>query len=192
GHATAATSMALSEFLEELLDHVAQQATNRERAAYWTERAHEQPPCPSAGGYAPLRRPPADTPVLLGYSRSAAHVAWTEATGLYNMRFGQRPGAVRLSGAEASAEVLVLWTSPDEPVGLWWLESELALLEESEMRARGYPSEPGGSYLCRVLGEQLVDAPIPPAGAIARLTAGRRFGSPVTTTWAALMQTADL
>lgn len=188
GHATAATAGALTGFLEELLDHVAQQASNRERAAYWTDRAHEQPPRPSAGGYVPLRRPPADTPVLLGYSRSAAHAAWTEANGLYNMRFGDRPGAVKLSGAEASAELLVLWTSPAGPVRVWWLEPGLELLEESETRARGYPSEPQGSYLCRVLGEPLAEAPSPPSGAIARATAGRRFGAPVTTTWAALME----
>ena len=69
GHASVG---AVREFLEELLDHVATQASNRERAAFWTDVAHDGP-SPQQTDFVPLDRPPADTSVLLGYCQSAPH-----------------------------------------------------------------------------------------------------------------------
>ena len=56
------------------------------------------------------------------------------------MRFGDRRGAVQLR--TAAAELLVLWRDDDVSVRLWWLEQDLELLDEQDLRMLGYPSNP--------------------------------------------------
>ena len=182
GHATSDSVGAVREFLEELLDHVATQASNRERAAYWTDVAHEGP-SPQRTDFVPLDRPPADTSVLLGYCRSATHREWIQATRLYNMRFGTRRGAVRLTGAEAAAQILILHTGGDNTLVAWWLAPDLELLGESEMAELAYPSRARGRYLCRRLGTSL---PLPAhwtADALPPIPPNTPLGAPRVLSW---------
>lgn len=186
GHATRDSAEPLVAFIDDLITHVAEQASNRERAEYWTSRAHSGPPASGSPTYVPLERPPADTTVLLGFYRSEAHLRWIEDHRLYNMRFGDRPGAVQLTGDEAAAELLVLWTNDESPARIWWLAPELRLLNEADLLALRYPTTPRGDYLCRTLTEVMTAAPQAPGRVIGALTHRRRFGQPMATTWATL------
>ncbi|WP_249044942.1 DUF2357 domain-containing protein, partial [Pseudonocardia autotrophica] len=83
----------LEQFVDSVIEHVSDQASDDERDRFWTasvrQRNHAAP-----RGLAPasfLERPPADTGVLLGYVRGDAHRGWIEDTGLYNVRAGDRP-----------------------------------------------------------------------------------------------------
>ncbi len=188
GHATAETADDVLHFLDALIDHVAEQASNRERAEWWSRRAHRDTPSSSGTSYVPLDRPPADTTLLIGYYRSREHLAWIEEHRLYNMRFGARRGSVTRTGDEASAELLLLWSAEHEQVRIWRMTGRLELLDGADLRDLDYPREPQGRYLCRTLAEPVrVSLPIE-RSAIDRLTAGRSFGEPVVTTWAALIR----
>lgn len=188
GHATPESSNEVLAFLDDLIDHIAEQASNRERADYWTRLAHADRSHLPTHQFVLLDRPPADTTVLLGYYRSPAHLMWIEANRLYNMRFGARPGAVQRTGREAAAELLVLWSDAEEPARIWWMEPGLHLLDDSDLRARGYPREPSGTYLCRELGQRMQNPPIVSGQRIGALTTGRRFGEPMATTWVDILR----
>ena len=84
-----------------------------------------------------------------------AHLKWIETQRLYNMRTGNRPGAVTLTSDAASADVLLLWTAGTDEVHLWQLSDQVVLLDADVMRERGYPREPRGVYLCRRVVEPL-------------------------------------
>lgn len=191
GHATPESESGVLAFIDDLIEHIAEQASNRERAEFWVRAAHRSEPPPTAHAYVPLRRPPADTSVLLGYYRSPEHLAWIEGTRRYNMRFGDRSGAVEVTGAEASAELLLLWSQGVTPVRMWWLDSVLELLDERDMSERAYPGKPDGRYLCRVLRVPFEGAPTVGSDRIRRLVRGVRFGSPKAATWADIRRAVD-
>src|SRR5690606_19337912 len=110
----------LTSFIEDVVMHVASQVTQHERQRYWVAEAHrgEQPAQPAwADDF--LTRPPADTPVLLGYVKNQAHLAWIKARGLYNLRADGRTGSVGLQAAELGTELVVLY-SPALPKAEVW------------------------------------------------------------------------
>lgn len=187
GNATAASATALSTFLDELIDHVAQQATNRERSAWWDHRIHGRPPVTTDADYYALTAPPADTTLLLGYYRSPEHLAWINRTGLYNLRLGDRRGAVAITGAEAGASTLLLWSRNHPVIQVWTLATKLEVLDATEMSALGYPRPPTGRYLCRSLAAEQPPPPGVHAAIVEQLCAGHPAGAPVATTWADLL-----
>ncbi|HLA80898.1 MAG TPA: DUF2357 domain-containing protein, partial [Thermoleophilia bacterium] len=74
-------SEGLARFLEDVFEHIANQITQHERGRYWTRRVYERPvPRVDAPAVRFLRRPPADTPVLLGYVRGRRHLDWIHKT----------------------------------------------------------------------------------------------------------------
>jgi hypothetical protein len=142
---------AISDFLIEVLDHVADQATQHERERFWrahiygsTRQRHPSlPPAPF------LDRPPADTVVLLGYVRGAQHRAWIERTGSYNVRADGRTGSLQLGSRELGARLVLLY----EQVGTDYHVIDLARLGEwravdrKELLSTGYPRPGGRLYL---------------------------------------------
>ena len=187
GHATSGSVGAVREFLEELLGHVATQASHRERAAFWLDRSHEGAP-PDPTEFVPMDQPPADTSVLVGYCRSVAHRDWIEANGLYNMRFGRRRGAVRLTGAQAAAQILVLRTGGDQRLVAWTLKPSLEILGEEALTELGYPTRPRGDYLCRQL-EARIDLPANwQAHVLPSAPVGTPGGAPWATDWQSLAE----
>jgi predicted component of viral defense system (DUF524 family) len=191
GHATTASTARLRQFLDQVLDHVAQQASNRERADYWHRVAHSDPPLGEACDFVPLDRPPADTPVLLGFYWGARHRTWIEESLLYNLRLGDRAGAVTRVGPEASAPYLVLWSDVDELVTTWRLRPEFKVFSAEELRELGYPREPSGRYLCRLL-ESRVEHELELSGAaLAALARNGERGRPVVRTWADVLRSAQ-
>jgi hypothetical protein len=189
GRATADTANPLRVFIDEVLDHVASQLTSRERASYWLERSYAEPPSTTDARFVPLPQPPADTLVLVGFYRSAAHLEWIEASGLYNLRAGDRPGAVEITSPAAAAPILVLWSAGDAPVRAWSLTDRVRVMSSDELRRRRYPFEPDGPYICRVLDEQMRDLDGLTSPALGELRGLEPFGAPVVVTWADMAAT---
>lgn len=187
---------ALAAFLDDVLTHVASQASQHERERYW--QAVSWAPGARAGrpvAAVPfLTRPPADTKVLLGYVKSQAHLDWVTASCLYNLRADGRHGTIPPGADELAAEILLLYGPPLAAPQFWRVAGGPALLTRTELLERGYPA-PGGEFY-----HGLLLAPIPreqwPAAVTAakvealgraRLPAGP-VGAPVAVTWLDLVR----
>ena len=147
-HETLGTSQ-LEQFLRDVLDHVADQATQHERSRFWRTVAYRGTPSPDrADRRLPrLGRPPSDALVLCGYVRGEPHAAWIDRSGLYNVRAGDRRGAVALDSDVLQASDLLLYGRDIPPtlwsrVGTWFVQSREQLL------ALDYPTPGGKVYLC--------------------------------------------
>ncbi|WP_094289439.1 DUF2357 domain-containing protein [Mycobacterium lehmannii] len=105
------SSQALDEFLRNVLSHVASQVTRDERHRFWTATVHRpgEPALTSPLTADFLDEPPADTDVLLGFVRGDDHRRWIERVSKYNVRAGERAGAVQMGGRELGAKLLLLY-----------------------------------------------------------------------------------
>jgi hypothetical protein len=105
------SSEALDHFLSDVLTHVASQVTRDERHRFWTATVHrpDEPTLTSSLTTDFLDEPPADTDVLLGFVRNVEHLRWIERLRQYNIRAGDRVGAVEIGGRELGAKLLLLY-----------------------------------------------------------------------------------
>ena len=105
------SSQALDQFLSDVLSHVASQVTRDERHRFWSANIHRtgEPNLTSSLTTDFLDEPPADTDVLLGFIRDVEQRRWIERLGQYNIRAGDRDGAVEIGGRELGAELLLLY-----------------------------------------------------------------------------------
>jgi predicted component of viral defense system (DUF524 family) len=105
------SSEALDHFLSDVLTHVASQVTRDERHRFWTATVHRpgEPTLTSPLTTDFLDEPPADTDVLLGFVRNVEHLRWIERLRQYNIRAGDRVGAVEIGGRELGAKLLLLY-----------------------------------------------------------------------------------
>jgi hypothetical protein len=183
---------ALEQFLTDVLDHVADRATHHERSRYWRSVIHRTPPPRHSPDrrLPPLARPPSDTPVMCGYIRNAAQRRWIEERGLYNVRAGDRRGAVAADADVLQALDLVLYGPGMRPTlwaraGAWFVQSQ------HEMTALGYPNPRGRMYLCCPV-ERREDEPewlaLLQLGAAP--LAGPIRGAPFASTWQRLLDAA--
>ncbi len=182
---------ALDRFLNDVLEHVAAQITQHERGRYWSRRVYE-PAAPTAVRVPAatfLRRPPADTRVLLGYVRGPRHLEWIHRTRLYNLRATGARGRVGLTGPELGADLLILYGRAMERVEFWRVRGAPELHTKEEMDRTGYPRPSGKAYYCLPL--QPVDpgvwqGRITPAAVLdlrRQLSPAAPHGWPVATTW---------
>ena len=83
-------------FLKDVVDHVSLQISQHERGRFWNSRSFSGRPATTSRAEAAsfLERPPADTPVLLGYVRDRVHLDWIHQQRLYNLRADDRTGSV--------------------------------------------------------------------------------------------------
>lgn len=183
----------LRTFLDGVLTHVASVATQERRHRYWEHQIFpSETPIPESVGREPIEGlPPADTSVLLGFVRSDQQLDWILQTGLYNMRADpERNGSVSVYSRQAAAQVLVLYSTAGI-LGAWRLSGIASVLTGPQLLALGYPSPRGNSYVCVQLTARLRDL----AEEGLDFTRTRRlvealskpFGSPATTSWAALI-----
>ena len=147
-HGTLGTSQ-LEQFLRDVLDHVADQATQHERSRFWRTVAYRGAPLLDRPDrrLPRLGRPPSDALVLCGYVRGRRHADWIDRSGLYNVRAGDRRGAVALDSDVLQASDLLLYGPDTAPtlwsrLGSWFVQSRENLLDV------GYPSPGGRVYLC--------------------------------------------
>ncbi len=137
-------------FVEDVVQHVSDQASDDERDRFWTASIHRRLPAPAGLSPAPfLNRPPADTVVLLGYVRGPEHREWIEQTGKYNVRADDdRAGGVRMDGRELSASLVLLY----EYIGGNFRFLRLAragswrAVDRGDLLRSGYPNPHGRLY----------------------------------------------
>lgn len=163
----------LRRFIDDVLTHVASQATHHERRRYWefvTYRdTHEIPKHIPALPL--LTRPPADTWVLLGYCKDKAHYQWIQETRRYNLRADGRSGSVGLGSRELAVDLALVY-GPGAPYArLWAITGQPELVNRQKLINLNYPNPRGQLYFCLELGESAIDNWLPeiPSTAIAQL-----------------------
>ena len=145
----------LSRFLDEVIAHVANRATSRERGTFHRFNVYHNveargndpvndavPERESEGG---LRStPPADHPVLVGWCESVEQLAWIRKSGLYNFRAGTRRGSIRLEPEIAGARHLLLHSQGGQALpGMFKIKQRgPRVFTGNELLKHGYPLPP--------------------------------------------------
>ncbi len=145
----------LSRFLDEVVAHICNRVTARERAGYHHFRVyglHESVAAGPAHGIFPERddssagrpAPPDEHFVLVGWCAGPEHWNWIQSTGLYNFRAGSRRGSLRLEPAIAAARHLLLHGQGRTAwPGLWRITTAgPRIFTAAELLRRGYPGTP--------------------------------------------------
>lgn len=182
-----ASSKALDQFLSDVLTHVASQVTRDERHRFWTATVlrHGDPNLESHLTTDFLDEPPADTDVLLGFVRNSKQRQWIEREEQYNIRAGDRVGAVEIGGRELGAKLVLLYENRDSGLQVAgaaklvrWRPATAA-----DLMASGYPDPRGDLYFVADL-EFFENLPNW-VGSIdlELLTASVRNGAPLVVTW---------
>ncbi len=196
-HGAAIGKAALRKHLTGVLDHFASQITQHERSRYWREAVFGgTPPQLSAVSATPfLRRPPADVDVLLGFVRSPEHWSWIRENQVYNVRAGDRRGAVELGGRELGADLVLLYRlehGTHRTLGLFRRRGAWRVLTRRDLEAFGYPEPRGDHYFCADL--EAAEAPDWLQKLSERLFIPMRsgpHGAPHVVTWQDLVESID-
>lgn len=188
-------SAAIRAFLDRAFDHVATQASRHERARFWRRTSIEGPTSAASVAAATfLTRPPADTPVLLGYVKSPEHHHWIASARLYNLRADpQRAGAVGLRGPELGVSFVALYGAVSEQPTLFAVIDEPLLHSAQDLEKLKYPVARGHLYFCLRL-EAVASSlhwltPALSEVVALRLRGKRPLGHPIVTDWLTLTAT---
>lgn len=180
-------SDSLKQFLHDVSHHVANQASAMERTQYWVTQHNRR----SGRRVAPadfLKRPPADTSVLIGFA-DVDQVDWIVDRRRFSIRADPRQGATTIDDLMISSQIIVIClnqaidTAPTifgifERTGPWQVAAA------QDMYRSGYPvRDPTARYFIAPINPlpAIVESVISPS-AVARLC-GRPPTGPVATTW---------
>ncbi|MHB8692925.1 MAG: DUF2357 domain-containing protein [Solirubrobacteraceae bacterium] len=192
GGAGAVGAAALDRFLEDVVDHVADRATQHERSRFWRTVIHRVVPARSDRDrrLPELSVPPSDAPVLCGYLRGRPHRRWVDSSGLYNVRAGDSRGSVAADADILRALDIVLY-GPDLRPSLWARAGAWFVQSQDEMQHLGYPNPRGNVYLCCPV-ERRDDEPewLGQLHMGSSLLTGQTGGAPFATTWRDLLDQA--
>lgn len=190
------SSQALDQFLSDVLTHIASQVTRDERHRFWTATVHRPggPAFKSSLATDFLDEPPADTDVLLGFVRNEEHRRWIERMQQYNIRAGDRAGAVEIGGRELGAKLLLLYENRNGDLHVAraakvvrWRPATAA-----DLLATEYPSPRGALYFLADL-EFVGRLPIwMDSINLESLTATVRDGTPTVVTWWDVIRSASV
>ncbi len=181
---------ALRRFIADVLLHAADQATAEERHRFWRSRIlYEQPSSALERSVDFLDRPPADTPVLLGWVPDEGLWHWTDLMHRYVVRLARDGHGVSVQAEELSA-VLVLLSGGGRAVmteryGAW------TLVDENDLKTLHYP-RPGDApgLLCQILPLEKQPTWLSELPSVEHLAQAKNPGEPVLTSWARLMHEA--
>lgn len=147
----------LRRFLDDVIEHVANRTTARERVSYHVAESYTLREEPVAYGSLVLDErdsfgskdralPPAEHHVVVAWYETQAQLAWTKRTGLANVRLGDRPGTWHIPPEFSSARHLLLRTHRGEVApGLFRLRSPgYRVFTASDLLDSGYPGTAGG------------------------------------------------
>lgn len=136
--------------LEDVFIHLASHTTQHERGRYWHERSfvRDTRALHPARNAPFLRQPAADTPVLLGYVKSRAHLEWIKRTGLYNLRADERAGRVYIGSPELSVHFVLLYGDSLDRTELLKTRGSVEIHDRESLLQQGYPRPGGRLYLC--------------------------------------------
>jgi hypothetical protein len=145
----------LAQFIRDVVMHACDRATARERQSYHLYQVQEAPalyevlqklPEKDAGH---RRAPPlAETHVLIGWYKDAAHLEWVLKSGLYNFRMDVERGSLRLKPEVSGAAYLLLHShrGATSPILLRVSKDGPRVLSREALRAKGYPGEPSRPF----------------------------------------------
>lgn len=142
----------LSSFIRDVVEHVCDRATARERQTYHVYRAHEEPSeyhvhqaIPECEPDSARRHaPPVETFVLVGWCRGEEHRAWIVRERLYNCRMDTTAGSLRLKPEIAGARYLLLHGGGAKALpGLFRISSKgPRVISKDALKKKRYPGEP--------------------------------------------------
>lgn len=177
---------ALHAFIARVLRHVAGAGTRHRRATFWTARAYAGAGTNVSTALPPAGElPPADTSVLFGYVRSEEQWEWIHREGLYNVRGGDRPGAVSPNSPALDAPILLLYGrhSGQLKLELHRRAGEWQSVTGEALRRLAYPCPRGQAYLITSL-DPLPSPPWLDTVDVRGLTpSGMLRGQPFSTSW---------
>lgn len=147
----------LRQFLDDVIEHLANRTTARERVSYHVAESYTLRENPVAYGSLILAErdvlggdsralPPAEHHVVVAWYETPAQLDWTRRTGLANVRLGDRPGSWRIPPEIASARHLLLRTHRGAVApGLFRLRNPgYRVFTAGDLRNSGYPGIAGG------------------------------------------------
>lgn len=150
---------ALTRFIRDVVAHVCDRATSRERLSYHVDqvyRVQEGPAnyavlnkLPEKDGSSGRRTPPlAETHVLVGWYKSDAHLEWILKSRLYNFRMDTERGSLRLKPEVSGAQYLLLHSHKGATSqSLMRVSNEgPRVLSREALKAKGYPGEPSRPF----------------------------------------------
>ena len=149
----------LSSFLDDIIEHLSNRTTERERVSFYHAESYRTQEAPvlygalhldERDGLSESKRalPPADHFVVVAWYNSLKQLEWTRKTGQVNVRLGDRPGTWRVPPEFASARHVLL-RSHDRTVaqGLWRLadkEPGYKIFTADDLKSSGYPGAASG------------------------------------------------
>jgi hypothetical protein len=180
----------LERFMADVIDHVADRASQHERSRFWSTVIHRPPVVARRRDrrLPALPVPPSDAPVLCGFVKNDRHAAWIEDCGLYNVRAGDRRGAVAADAEILRAPDLVLY-GRGLVATLWARRGPWFVQSRDELRRIGYPQPRGSVYLCCPV-ERRDDEPewLPLLDFAAADLGGNFVGEPFAVSWQQLLE----
>jgi hypothetical protein len=142
----------LSRFIRDVVGHVCDRATARERQTYHAYKAHENPSeyqvkqaIPECEPESKQRHvPPAETFVLVGWCRGEEHRKWIVRERLYNCRMDTTAGSLRLKPEISGANYLLLHGDGAKAIpGLFRISSKgPRVISKDALKKKKYPGEP--------------------------------------------------
>ena len=184
----------VARFIGQVLTHRASVISQHRRGNFWEGQAYGgETPTVLSGALSGSDLPPADTAVLLGYVRDATHLAWIRDQLRYNMRTGNRRGAVGLNGRQLGAELVILYGPAQAVAEVRRTEGQPEVWGPDRMKASGYHLTPH-TYLCLPLSKGALDTPpgltSSQIGQLAREIGGKGWmlGAPVTVSWTNIVE----
>jgi predicted component of viral defense system (DUF524 family) len=181
----------LRRFLEAVLMHAGERASQHERDRYWRARIYAAPRAAGgkASGLPDLTAPPKDTPVLCGYLRGERHEKWVRRIATYNVRAGERRGALGPDASELQAEWLLLYRDTGVR-SLWIRDGSWFVQTREQLIELDYPNPRGPVYLCAPVVEYVDTPPWLADVRLDQLAQGgdRPKGAPFTISWGELLE----
>ena len=154
--------VALSKFLDEVIEHLSNRTTSRERSTYHLAESYalEEAPVPYGDlhlqevdiygtGYRAL--PPSEHMVLVAWYKNKAQLDWTESKKIAIVRLGKRKGSWHIQPEFAQARHILLHSRGGKSArGLWRLSSPgYKVFTGDELKATGYPGLASGEIYAR-------------------------------------------
>ena len=147
----------LRQFLDDVIEHLANRTTARERVSFHVAESYtlREDPVPYGtlilgerdalgGDYRAL--PPAEHHVIVAWYETPEQLEWTLREGIANVRLGDRPGSWHVPPEISSARHLLLRTHRGVVApGLFRLRTPgYRVFTAGDLRNSGYPGTPGG------------------------------------------------
>jgi hypothetical protein len=156
----------LKDFIQDVINHFINRASQREKIAYRTYDTYKNKPqkrdeindlLPETFGDNRSLIPD-DTYVLVGFYKKE-NLNWIIESGLYNARAGTDRGALRLGPGEAGAKYLLLHTTGETKTGrlVKITETGPRIFSKQTLISKGYPSEPTQNYYLVYKIQELTD-----------------------------------